>query len=279
MRETDFDAFTANLDAACDLLSRGTYRPNATSAALWFRSLARYDLGTVQAALDAHVLDPQRGRFVPTPADLIAQIDGSAADDGRPGPEEAWAVALRSTNEAETVVWTAEIAEAIGIARPVLEAGDEVGARMAFREAYVRLVDAARRQHMPAAWTASLGFDHRLRAVAITAAVAAGRLPASDLPRLPGPSVALLQLGEASGCPPHVRQQLRELADRLRAALPPESADAAAKRETDELKARSARLVAAVDPKVVAEYERQRAAMRAELDLEEEGDVQSGKSA
>lgn len=265
MRDDDFDTFTTTLDAACGLLSRGNYRPNATAAALWFRALQPYDLGTVQAAFDAHVRDPERGRFVPTPSDLIAQIDGSATNDGRPGPEEAWAIALRSRDEAETVVWTAEIAEALGIARPVLAAGDEVGARMSFREAYARLVDAARRQQMPAAWTASLGHDQRLRDVAITAAVGAGRLPSSDLPRLPGPQVPLLQLAAASGCPEPIRQQLRELAERLRNRVPPDSRDAIAKRETAELKVAAAR---AVD-----EYARQRAAMHAELRLVEEGDA------
>lgn len=267
MRDTDFDTFAASIDGACMLLSRGSYTPNATSTAIWFRALQRYDLSTVQAALDAHIGDPERGRFVPTPADLIAQIDGSSRNDGRPGAEEAWAIALRSTNEAETVVWTAEIAQALAIARPVLDAGDEVGGRMAFREAYGRLVDGARRHGMPAAWFASLGFDQRLRDQALTAAVARGLLPASDLPMLPapeGPQLALL--APDSGCPPAIRQQLREIAERMRNATTADGPDVAARERTEALKAETARKV--------AEYERQRIAMRAEQQLAEEGDKQ-----
>lgn len=242
MRQADFREFVATLDAACALLSRGNYTPNAASAAIWFRALQGYDLRTVQAAFDAHVRDPQRGRFVPTPADLIAQIEGLAADDGRPAADEAWAIAMRSTDEADTVVWTAEIAEAFGIARPVLLAGDEVGARMAFRDAYNRLVGEARRQRQAVSWSASLGFDPTRREKALSAAVAAGLLTAEnapDVPMLPAPEKALIDVA-----PPHIRQRLLELADRMRNAPEHESPDAKGRRETAEKKAAAARRVA-----------------------------------
>lgn len=267
MREADFDEFGELLDAVCSLLSRGSYVPSAVNTALWFRSLAGYDLATVRAAFDAHVVDPQRGRFVPTPADLIAQIDGAVASDGRPGPEEAWAIALRSRDEADTVVWTTEIAQAVAIAKPVLDAGDEVGARMAFRETYNRLVDRAREQRMPAAWTASLGHDPERRDAAITAAVAAGQLPMSDLPMLPGPQVPLLQLAQADSCPPATRAALAKLSADLKAREDAESIDVANRRATEALKAASAE-------KVLAYTARSRSAMEAELALAEEGDAQ-----
>lgn len=217
MRESDFDPFGELLDAVCSLLSRGNYVPNAANTALWFRALAAHELAVVRSAFDAHVKDPQRGRFVPTPADLIAQIEGLASNDGRPGPEEAWATALRARDEADTVVWTAEMAEAWAIARGVFEIGDEVGARMAFREAYNRITDDARRSHIPAAWSASLGFDPQRRERAISAAVMAGRLPQSELLSLPASADAsLLALAESTAGSEHHRQTLRKLADRLR---------------------------------------------------------------
>lgn len=203
MRDADFPQFAELLDAVCGLLSRGAYTPNATNSALWFRALRAHDLDVVRAAFDAHVKDPQRGRFVPTPADILAQIAGQAAEDGRPGPEEAWAIAITARDEFATVVWTDETAKAWGIARPVMEAGDEVGARMAFREAYARLVDEARAKRQPVAWTVSDGFDQAGRVTAINAAVEAGRLPVSALPMLPAPrdGAPVALLGTDSGLP------------------------------------------------------------------------------
>jgi hypothetical protein len=96
MREADYPAFVALLDSTCNLLSRGQHTPSAMQAAMWFRSLAEFDIADVRAAFDAHIRDPQRGRFVPLPADILAQLHGAAADDTRPGADEAWAIALRA---------------------------------------------------------------------------------------------------------------------------------------------------------------------------------------
>lgn len=250
MREADFDEFGALLDAVCGLLSRGSYVPNATNTALWFRAMEAYDLATVRAALDAHVRDPQRGRFVPTPADVIAQIEGFAEHDGRPGVEEAWALALRARDEAETVVWTREMAEAWSVAKPVLQLGDEVGARMAFREAYGRLVDEARRQRVPASWSASLGHDPALRVERLRAAVDAGRLPQAELLALDATRADVLALGyepasgSASDAEIRARAALRALGERLKAKQDEPSRDALARASTEEAKDRTAEQVA-----------------------------------
>jgi hypothetical protein len=243
MRDNDLKPFTELLDATCGLLSRGAYSPSAINTALWFRALQPYTLDHVRVGFDAHVRDPQRGRFVPTPADIIAQIEGVAATDGRPGAEEAWAIALRSRDEADTVVWTREIAQAIGIARPILDLGDEVGARMAFREAYGRLVDEARKARAPASWEVSLGFDPKRRDEAVRAAVAEGRLPAEELPALEGPAVPLLTLAESGQIPEHIRTDLRRLTESLRNGLERTSLDAKARAETAALRAAAAQRV------------------------------------
>lgn len=198
MRREDATEFQALLDRTCSLLSRGSYVPDPDNCALFFRALVRYDLADVRRGFEAHIADPQRGRFVPTPADILAQITGDAINDGRPGAEEAWAIVLRGADEAATIVWTAEMAEAWGIAKSVMDMGDEVGARMAFRETYTRLVDEAREQRLPAAWSATLGYDEARRAAAIQEAVDKGRLQRADvehmLPALPAPEdVELLE--------------------------------------------------------------------------------------
>lgn len=95
-------------------------------------------------------------------------------DDGRPGPEEAWA--MIPTDEAGSVVWTEEMAAAFGIALPLLQAGDKIAARMAFREAYARMVGEARDARKPVRWSPSLGHDAKGRDAALSAAITAGRL-------------------------------------------------------------------------------------------------------
>lgn len=245
MREADFDQFGTMLDAVCSLLSRGTYAPSAANTALWFRALSGHDLDAVRGGFDGHVKDPQRGRFVPTPADILAQITGQAAADGRPGAEEAWAMALRFRDETETIVWTAEMSQAWQIARAVMDLGDEVGARMAFREAYTRLVEEARALRMPATWSASLGFDPQRREHAIAAAVMAGRLPHSELQALPPPANgSLLSLAESTATSETHRLALRQLADRMRAQPEEVSIDQLEHERTRALKAEASRLVA-----------------------------------
>ena len=243
MRESDTGPFVALLRDVFGLYPSAKALTEG-QVAMFFRAVAKHPIEAVQAALDAHVKDPQRGRFPPLPADVIAQIEGSAADDGRPGPEEAWATALQGRDEAASVVWTAETAQAWGVARPVLELGDDVGARMAFREAYGRMVDAARRARRPVEWLASLGFDPEQRQVAIAAGVAAGKLPHTAMVALPAPDGASMLVGDASGMPPHVRERLCALADRLRAQDDAPSWDAEAKAETERLKADAAERVA-----------------------------------
>lgn len=223
MREADIEDFEDLLEDVAALVPPASPL-SPTAKALYFRALAEHPLAAVRAALDAHVKDPQRGRWFPKPADLIAQLQGLAADDGRPGPEEAWSIAVQSSDEAATVVWTAEIAEAMGVAGPVLQAGDKVGARMAFREAYERIVEAARKQRRPAAWSASLGHDKRRQAEAIRLAVDAGLLPRSELLALPAPEAPVLALAAPEGFQTKAAQKgkaaLMALRDRLAGRAP-----------------------------------------------------------
>lgn len=189
--------------------------------AMFIRALRHHSLTAVRAGFDAHVRDPQRGRFPPMPADVIAQIDGLAEDDRRPGAEEAWALALAAGDQTRTVLWTREMAQAWETARPVMDLGDEVGARMAFREVYARLVAEARTQQMPVAWSVSLGFDPEERNRVVADAVASGRLPESELLALAAPAprgqIPLLAL-EAGPANEAARAALQAVAERLRTA-------------------------------------------------------------
>ena len=236
MRESDAGPFVALLRDVFGLYP--TAKPlTEGQVAMFFRSCAAYSLEHVRAALDAHVRDPQRGRFPPVPADVIAQLQAAAENDGRPGPEEAWAIARRATDEAATVVWTAEMAQAWSVAIPLLGSRDDVGARMAFREAYQRLVAEARAGGTPPRWSASLGWDEQQRAQAIGQAVQLGYLPREELLALPAPKVALAP-------PPEVRAKLLELRDTMAARAATLAIDTS---ERDALAERKAQVQQQVD--------------------------------
>lgn len=97
-------------------------------------------------------------------------------EDGHLERNEAWGLALQSTNESATVVWTKEIQTAYEAAKPILGSGDRVGARMAFMEAYDRLLASARATGKPSQWSVSIGWDAEARDQALESAVNLQRL-------------------------------------------------------------------------------------------------------
>ena len=115
--------------------------------------------------------------------DILAPLGGWLSAN------EAWAVALPAIDEAATVMWTPEIAKAFEVARPILEGGDKIGARMAFIPAYDRLIDHAKRESRTPSYEVSAGWDANMREVAMRQAVTTGLLPMpnEDTKALPAP--------------------------------------------------------------------------------------------
>jgi hypothetical protein len=213
MKPSDFAAFNAMLS---DCLAMWSGPPSAGITATWFRTLEGYSLPVLSAAFSAHMRDPVNGKFEPKPAHLIEQIERAARNDGRPGAEEAWAVSLAARDERGTVVWTHECAQAWAAAAPIMALRDEVGARMAFKETYARLVAEARARREPVDWQVSEGFCKDLRRAAIAQAVEAGRIPVGSCEALEGGSALLLGVAAGgSGVPDGVRQKMAELRERL----------------------------------------------------------------
>jgi hypothetical protein len=232
MFDRDFDEFAALVDAAISLSPNWKPIP-AAGKALFFRAMEAYSLEQVRAALTAHIRDPKAGMFQPTPAHLIGHINGLTGGDGRPGVEEAWAIALTSQDEADTVVWTAEAAEAFSICQPVLKGGDEVGARMAFKDAYNRLVAAARLAGKPAAWNVSMGWDMQRREMAIGRAHVAGLLSAPAVQALlPNYSTAPVGGPEPEGLT-RLKGELAKLQSGWAANAERRAAEVAAEREAE----------------------------------------------
>ena len=220
MQETDRKRFKDLLEQAgavyCEDVSH-RYRP------YWDLLKSRLAIDAFAAALEQHMADPDRGRFFPRPADLL----GAAPADGRPAADEAWSIAVASRDEAETVCWTAEIAEACGVAAPILDLGDRVGARMAFLAAYGRLVDGARRAGRPVAWSLSVGHDRERRAAAAERAVRQGLMAPERVahllpqPEAQGPiaDVARMLTGKVVAHPARADGEYRQRMAALRAAM------------------------------------------------------------
>lgn len=158
------------------------------AARVMAEDLSRYPEGQVIGALD-RCRRELKGRM--SPADVIARLD-----DGRPGPEEAWAMIPR--DESGTVVWSDEMREAYAAASPLIAEGDMIAGRMAFLERYRTLVSAARDAGKSANWQPSLGWDVRGREVVLIEAVEKGRLTAQHvaglLPYRDGPNPRITAL-------------------------------------------------------------------------------------
>ena len=219
MRAEDEGEFTKLLAASMLIYDRQITK---TIVGLFFSAMSPYELPTVREALSRHLQDPDGGRFAPKPADLIRQIQSGKAQDGRPGRDEAWAIAQLAADESRTVVLSDEIIGALEVARPLIEMRDKVAARLAFVEAYDRLVSEKRAAAEPLAWHVSLGTDKHGRIQAIEQAKSLGRLPAqtaelmiADQCETPisadGLAIAGLLGGPAGAKPEDLRAKWQEL--------------------------------------------------------------------
>jgi len=137
------------------------------AASMLISDLAAYDERDVIAALTR--VRKSGKRF-----SLSAITEEIENNDGRPGVEEAWA--MIPCDEETSVVWTQEMAQAYGVASQLICDGDRIGARMAFKETYAKLVSEARERCEPAKWSPSLGCDVSGRQQALIEAVRHKRL-------------------------------------------------------------------------------------------------------
>lgn len=139
-----------------------------------FQDLSTYPEVAVIAAL-SKCRRELKGRL--TLSEIISRID-----DGRPGPEEAWAMIPR--DESATIVWTEEMCAAWAIADQLIQQGEEVAARMAFKETYTRALAEARDERKPVCWRVSLGHDANGREAVLCDAVRKGRLTTGYVSKL-----------------------------------------------------------------------------------------------
>jgi hypothetical protein len=142
------------------------------AAAMMVKDLQGYDANIVIEALSCLRKDA-KARF-----SIGAIIDKaeSLTPGGRPSPEEAWAMIPK--DEKTSAVITNEMAQALGVAQPLIDDGDNIAARMAFKEAYSNIVSFNKQHGIKAEWFPSLGHDKEGRDSALAEAVRLGRLGA-----------------------------------------------------------------------------------------------------
>lgn len=125
-------------------------------------------------AIDAHLRDPDVRSSFPRPSDILRYVPCNPRSQHL-NSDEAWALAIVAAEEKNTVVWTTAMQSAWHLCSSVY-AEDPVGARVAFRSAYERIVREARARHLPPSWVVSLGWDKEQRRQAVDQAVHLGRI-------------------------------------------------------------------------------------------------------
>lgn len=112
------------------------------------------------------------------PVAFIRRMAGASAEiDGRPGPEEAWARMPKGERiEDDTVIWCEEERAAYDACRSLLLNGDQIGARMAFKERYERELAESRAMGRPAHWSISAGYDMEQRLSVLASGVEDNRI-------------------------------------------------------------------------------------------------------
>lgn len=157
------------------------YEISPTALAMMATDLSSYSEEVIIKAL---AMLRRESKYKMTLASVVEQIE-KLSPDGRPGADEAWAMIPRT--EEATVVWTDEMAQAHSVASPLLEEGDKIAARMAFKEKYQSLVEENKRNGIPVKWSASLGHDIYGRESALVEAVRLGRIDCRHAMRLMPP--------------------------------------------------------------------------------------------
>ena len=167
LNSKDIDWFSCELAATIEATG-GEAKPQVVAMMVAdFRTYTKHELREALHRLR------QSGEKL-TPKTLLDQLD---ALHGRLGADEAFALVLQAQDEAQTVVWTDEVVQAWTAIAPMMRGRDQVGARMAFKQAYERIVQDARVMRKKPEPVVSIGADPELRYVAVTRAYEQGALP------------------------------------------------------------------------------------------------------
>lgn len=247
LSDNDLGWLVQQLIGTSELLGQQLSPP---AAAMLADDLCSFPRGVLARAL-SRVRTEHTGRL--TPKAILDRIDEAM---GRPGANEAWAMALNALDERKTVVWTVEMSEAWGSVAG--HCGPWRHGGRAHGLAYERLVRTAREERRLPKVSVSVGWDGEQRAAAIEKAVQLGYLTASQasehMPAIgftPGFQPIALLTGDvraAADAPQEVRERLAKLRADLAAAPERRRLDREQQRaDADELQRRKAETQRRVD--------------------------------
>lgn len=92
MRQSDRKRFVACLTAAAELYGKPL---SDAVIGLWWQALAVHEIDAIEHGFAVHLADPDRGQFMPRPADIARQIGGTSKDSAL----VAWAKVDRAVRE------------------------------------------------------------------------------------------------------------------------------------------------------------------------------------
>ena len=114
---------------------------NKMALKIYWDALREFEVDPVLEAIRSHIKDPENGRFMPKPADIIRNLP---ADPNRQvvGADAAWEMALRLGIGDEDATVIAPKAILWVFPHTLWEIGDKIAARMAFKEAWPYALEA-----------------------------------------------------------------------------------------------------------------------------------------
>jgi len=174
--QSDYQNFAQHWLSCCEV-SANPNRPSDSTLSIVFHDLMQYPIDWVIFALTYH---RRSNKYSPVVADII-QIIKDHSGQTHVSADEAWAIASESFDENKTVVWTAQIAQARAAAWNAYCEGGMIPARMAFKDAYTRILKTT---HTAPVWTACFGSDKADRVQVVEQAVLKNLLPKTQLETL-----------------------------------------------------------------------------------------------
>ena len=174
MLDTDKKEFSEVVRATLSV-----YRVEASADVLrvWWGVLQSYTIEQVRNGFSRFV-SSKESKYPPVPAHIVEAIELNEPD-GRLGADEAWATYPR--DEISSAVINNEIAEAMQSAQPLIKDGDMIAARMAFKDAYNRIVARNKNAGIKPKWFPSLGSNPQGHEDALKAAAEKGLLSKSHV--------------------------------------------------------------------------------------------------
>lgn len=173
MREQDKKPFSEMYTGLCVNYGKD---PSKEAMRFFYDALQGYSLDQVRQALTAHVMT---SRYMPTVADVIERIAAATPGMSRPAADEAW---MRTPAETDSYWATDEMLGAWAVVAGEMNSPrpDRVAARVAFRDAYNRLVAEAQAQGRPVRWQLVRGTRHDNLEHTVREGLRLGYLPRQD---------------------------------------------------------------------------------------------------